>query len=145
MLWQSRRVFGFKPPKCDAPDVRMVSGSESESLVRWLSECWHGWRLRWSTCSRRARRLACDRDRQHSRRWLAGRGPRLLLAESCKTRRPKYTFLPAPLYAELCDCAANGWTFGRFSDELRRRLILLKHRPNHAARTKDFTPKRLVG
>ncbi len=34
--------------------------------------------------------------------------------------------------------------FGRFSDELRRRHILVRKRPRDAALVKDFTPKRFV-
>ena len=45
---------------------------------------------------------------------------------------------------ELRACSANGWAFGRFSDELRRLLILSKRRPNHAKLVKESAPKRLV-
>ncbi len=64
--------------------------------------------------------------------------------ERCKTRWYKYGWLPADLYAGLKACAADGWAFGRFSDELRRLLILWKRQPNHARMVKEFTPKRLV-
>jgi integrase len=39
---------------------------------------------------------------------------------------------------------STGWAFGRFSDQLRRLLLLWKKRPSHAARVKDFRPKRFV-
>jgi hypothetical protein len=64
--------------------------------------------------------------------------------ERCKTRRHKYGWLPANLYADLQACAAEGWVFGRFPDELRRLLILWKKQPNHARMVREFTPKRLV-
>jgi integrase len=38
----------------------------------------------------------------------------------------------------------GGWVWGRFSDELRRLLILWKRQPNHAASVRDFSPARLV-
>ena len=65
-------------------------------------------------------------------------------AENCKTRRHKYGWLPADLYADVKACAANGWAFGRFSDQLRRLLLLWKKRPRHAALVKEFAPKRMV-
>ena len=49
------------------------------------------------------------------------------------------------LHAELRDCAADGWAFGRFSDELRRLLYVWKRQPHHAAKIKEFSPERLVG
>ena len=51
-----------------------------------------------------------------------------VIAENCKTRRQKYGWLPPDLYADLKACAAGGWAFGRFPDELRRLLILWKRR-----------------
>lgn len=65
-------------------------------------------------------------------------------AENCKTRRTKYGWLPADLHSRLQACGAGGWTFGRFSDELRRLHILWRKRPSHAARVGEFTPDRLV-
>ena len=64
--------------------------------------------------------------------------------ERCKTRRHKFGWLRPARYAELEACSADGWAFGRFSDELRRLLILWMKRPNHATRVKDFAPNRLV-
>jgi hypothetical protein len=64
--------------------------------------------------------------------------------ERCKTRRFKYGWLPPDLYADLEVCAADGWAFGRFPDELRRLLILWKRQPNHARLVKGFAPRRLV-
>jgi integrase len=66
-------------------------------------------------------------------------------AESSKTRRHKFGWLPAVLHAELKACSAGGWAFGRFSDDLRRLLMLWKQRPHHAAKVRDFAPARLVG
>jgi hypothetical protein len=34
-----------KPPKCDDPDVRIVSADESGALLAWLSARWNNWRL----------------------------------------------------------------------------------------------------
>ncbi len=65
-------------------------------------------------------------------------------AQSSKTRRQKHGKLPAYLHAGLQECAASGWAFGRFSDELRRLLMLWKQRPHHAAKVRVFTPDRLV-
>ena len=64
---------------------------------------------------------------------------------AAKTRRRKHGWLPEDLHAELQACAADGWAFRRFSDELRRLLMLWKKRPHHAAKVREFSPKRLVG
>jgi hypothetical protein len=50
-----------------------------------------------------------------------------------------------PLHADLCRCAAGGWAFGRFSEDLHRLLILWRKDPCTAGKVKDFTPVRLVG
>jgi hypothetical protein len=52
--------------------------------------------------------------------------------------------MPENEAAEVADMA-DGWAFGRFSDELRRRLLLVRKAPHHVAKVKDFTPDRLVG
>jgi hypothetical protein len=75
---------------------------------------------------------------------LLGDGHVRVVAENCKTRRHKYGWLPPALYADLKECAAGGWAFGRFSDQLRRLLLLWKKRPSHAARVKEFRPRRFV-
>ncbi len=145
-LLSSNPFAKVKAPKCDSPDVRIVSAAESEALFAWFTERWNGWRLPLvylqvaALVGWRATEIASIREED-----LLADGFIRVLAESCKTRKHKYGWLPAALYAELRECAANGWAFGRFSDELRRRLILWMRRPNHAARMKDFTPKRLVG
>jgi hypothetical protein len=33
------------PPKCDDPDVRLVTANESKALVEWLGQRWNGWKL----------------------------------------------------------------------------------------------------
>jgi integrase len=75
---------------------------------------------------------------------LLGDGNGRVVAENCKTRRHKYGYLPPSLYADLQACVAGGWAFGRFSDQLRRLLLLWKKRPSPAARVKDFQPRRFV-
>jgi hypothetical protein len=75
---------------------------------------------------------------------LLGEGNIRVIAENCKTRRHKYGWLPPDLYADLKACAAGGWAFGRFPDELRRRHILVRKRPRDASMVKDFTPRRFV-
>ncbi len=64
---------------------------------------------------------------------------------SQQTRRDKFGWLPAGLHAELKDCVAGGFAFGKFADELRRLMFVWKRQPHHAARIKDFSPERLVG
>ncbi len=66
-------------------------------------------------------------------------------AEHCKTRRHKYGRVPPDLYADVQRCAAGGWAFGRFSDELRRLLMLWRRQPHHASKARKFSPKRPVG
>jgi hypothetical protein len=66
-------------------------------------------------------------------------------ADTSKTRKQKYGWLPDELYGRLKACAAGGWAFGRFSDDLRRLLFVSKRRPHHAVLVKEFTPTRLVG
>jgi integrase len=66
-------------------------------------------------------------------------------ARTSKTRKHKYGWLPADLFMRVEACAGNGWAFGRFSDELRRLLMLWRKQPHHAAMVQEFTPKRLVG
>jgi len=66
-------------------------------------------------------------------------------AESSKTRKHKYGWLPVDLHDELRACCSGGFAFGRFSDGLRRLLLLWKRRPHHAAKIKEFSPERFVG
>jgi integrase len=132
-------------PKCDDPDVRLVTADESKALVEWLSKRWSDWKLPLTylevlaTTGWRATETAAIREKD-----LLGDGHIRVVAENCKTRRHKYGYVPPGLYADLTACAADGWAFGRFSDQLRRLLLLWKKRPSHAARVKDFRPKRFV-
>jgi len=144
-LLTSNPFANVKPPKCDDPDVRIVTAEESASLFKWFGERWNNWRLPLvylevaALLGWRATETASLREDD-----LLADGFVRVAPERCKTRRYKYGWLPAYLYADLKACAAGGWAFGRFSDELRRLLILWKRQPNHARMVKEFTPKRLV-
>jgi integrase len=137
---------GVKAPRCDDPDVRIVTADETAALFAWLDERWHGWRLpavylevaAWAGW--RATEIASMREED----TLAD-GHIRVAAETSKTRKAKYGWLPAELHAELKACSAGGWAFGRFPDDIRRLLLLSKRRPHHAARVQDFAPVRLVG
>ena len=145
-LLASNPFANVKPPKCDDPDVRIVSAAESKALFDWLGVEWNNWRLPIvylevaSLLGWRATEVASIREED-----LLPDGYVRVAAENCKTRRHKYGWLPPNLYADLQACAAGGWAFGRFSDELRRLLMLWKRQPNHASMVMDFAPKRLVG
>jgi integrase len=144
-LIPSNPFVNVTPPKCDDPEVRIVSPDERKALVEWLSKRWNNWKLPLTylevlaATGWRATETAALREKD-----LLGDGHVRVIAENCKTRRHKYGWLPPALYANLQECAAAGWAFGRFSDQLRRLLLLWKRRPSHAARVKDFQPKRLA-
>ena len=135
-----------RPPKCDDPDVRIVSAKENAALFKWLRDRWARWELPLvylqavALLGWRATETASLREDD-----LLPDGFVRVAAENCKTRRQKFGWLPADLYADVKACASGGWVFGSFSDELRRRLILCRKQPNHAARVKAFSPNRLVG
>lgn len=135
-----------KPPKCDDPEVRIISQDELELLYAWIAERWSNWRLPavylevadhtgW-----RATEIASLRQED-----ILPDGILRVRAEASKTRVAKTATVPAALHEELKAMSTNGMIFGRFSDDLRRRLTLLKQRPRHASMVRDFTPKRLVG
>lgn len=134
-----------KPPRCDEPEIRIVSAAETADLFAWLAERWHKWPLPQtyleiaSLLGWRATEIASIREED-----ILPDGFVRVLAESSKTRKTKMGWLPEKLHSSLRECVADGWAFGRFSDDLRRRLILLQRR-HHAARVGDFTPERLVG
>jgi hypothetical protein len=134
-----------KSPKCDDPEVRIVSAEESLALFSWLNERWNHWRLPTvylelaALLGWRATEIASIREDD-----VLDDGFVRVTAENCKTRRTKYGWLPAGLHADLKACGAGGWAFGRFSDELRRLHILWRKRPSHANRVTEFTPHRLV-
>jgi integrase len=144
-LLPSNPFANVKLPRCDDPEIRIVTVSESKALVEWLSKRWNDWQLPLvylevlQSTGWRATETAAIRQKD-----LLGDGNVRVIAENCKTRRHKYGWLPPDLYADLETCAAGGWAFGRFSDELRRRHILLRKRPRDAAMVKDFTPRRFV-
>jgi hypothetical protein len=144
-LLASNPFANVKPPKCDDPDVRIVSAEESAALFKWLGDRWNNWQLPLvylrvaALLGWRATETASLREED-----LLPDGFVRVAAENCKTRRHKYGWLPADLYADVQACAADGWAFGRFSDQLRRLLLLWRKRPGHAALLKEFTPKRMV-
>ena len=127
-----------KPPKCDEPDVRIVSAAETVELFTWLAVRWKGWRLPTvylevaALVGWRAAEIASMREDD-----ILDDGFIRVAAEASKTRRYKFGWLPAHLHAELKACSAGGWAFGRFSDELRRLLMIWKGMPHHAARVRD--------
>jgi integrase len=135
-----------KPPRCDEPDVRIVAAKEKQSLYDWLAKRWNNWRLirvyldvlAWTGW--RATETAGIREEDS----LADGFVRIVSMHS-KTRKPKVAWLPPELLADLQACSANGWAFGRFSDEFRRLLLLWKKQPHNAARVREFAPARLVG
>jgi len=144
-LLNSNPFANVRAPKCDDPNVRIVSAEESTALFEWLGDRWNNWQLPLvylevlALLGWRATETAGIREED-----LLPDGYVRVVAERCKTRRHKHGWLPPDLYADVRACAAGGWAFGRFSDELRRLLILWKRQPHHARVVKDFTPKRLV-
>ncbi len=136
----------IKAPKCDEPEVRIVSAAESADLFTWLGARWNNWRLPAvylevaALVGWRATEIASMREED-----ILADGFIRVAAESSKTRRYKFGWLPAGLHAELKGCVAGGFAFGKFADELRRLMFVWKHQPHHAARIKDFAPDRLVG
>lgn len=144
-LLRSNPFANVKPPKCDDPDVRIVSAAESRALVEWLNDRWNNWALPvvylevLAYTGWRATETAALREED-----LLGDGNVRVIAENCKTRKHKYGWLPTGLYADLKACSADGWAFGRFPDELKRLLILWRKRPRAALMVGEFTPSRLV-
>jgi integrase len=145
-LLDSNPFADVKAPRCDEPDVRIVSAEEANLLFAWLGQRWNNWWLPTiylevaALVGWRATEIASLREED-----IMADGFVRVAAESSKTRRYKFGWLPAELHDELKACCANGWAFGRFPDELRRLLLLWKRQPNHAAKVRDFAPKRLVG
>jgi len=145
-LLASNPFANVKAPRCDEPDVRIVSAEETRLLFAWIAERWNCWRLPAvylevaALVGWRATEIASMRDED-----ILADGFIRVAAEASKTRRFKFGWLPAHLHAELRGCSGGGWAFGRFSDELRRLLLLWKRRPHHAAKVRDFAPERFVG
>lgn len=144
-LLASNPFANVKPPKCDEPDVRIVSAEESAALFKWLGKRWNNWQLPLvylrvaALLGWRATETASLREED-----FLPDGFVRVAAENCKTRRHKYGWLPADLYSDVKACSTDGWAFGRFPDQLRRLLLLWKKRPRSAALVKEFTPKRMV-
>jgi integrase len=144
-LLSTNPFANVRPPKCDDPDVRIVSATEATELANWFSERWNGWRLPVlflevaTQVGWRATELASLRAED-----LLDDGIVQCVAQSSKTRKQKFGQLSPALHTELRERCAGGWVWGRFSDELRRLLILWKRQPNHAASVRDFSPARLV-
>jgi integrase len=135
-----------KAPKCDEPEVRIVSAAETAALFDWLADRWQMWTLPQtyleiaSLLGWRATEIASIKEGD-----ILPDGFVRVQAETSKTRRTKTGWLPEKLHKALRECVASGWAFGRFSDDLRRRLAIVHKRPHHAARVGDFAPERLVG
>jgi integrase len=136
---------GVRKPKADETQPRIVADSELRALLAWFDEEWSGWKLPLTylrvlaVVGWRATETASLRDDD-----LLGDGNLRVKAHTSKGRREKFGWLPPQLARDLEACLADGWAFGRFSEELRRQLVR-KGTPHHSARVKDFTPKRLVG
>lgn len=131
-------------PRCDAPEVRIVSTLESQALFDWLARRWGGWELPQvylrvaAYTGWRASEVASLKSDD-----LVGDDVVICRAENSKTRRQKTDALEASLFADLRSCSAGGWAFGKFAAELPRRLRS-KGQAHHAARVQDFSPGRLV-
>ena len=123
-----------------------MSAAETGDLFAWLAKRWNKWRLPAvylevaALVGWRATELASMREDD-----ILADGFIRVAAESSKTRRHKFGWLPSHLHSDLKACSAGGWAFGKFSDELRRLLIIWKQAPHHAARVRDFAPDRMVG
>ena len=145
-LLHSNPFESVKPPKCDDPEVRIVSAVEIAELFAWLSARWNNWQLPIiylrvaALLGWRATEIASIREED-----VLGEGYVRVAAKTSKTRKHKYGWLPADLYKELRSCSVGGFAFGRFSDELRRLLLLWRRQPHHAARIRGYSPERLVG
>ena len=144
-LLKSNPFEGVRPPKCDAPDVRIITADEHEALYAWLADRWGGWRLPLvyldllAVTGWRATETASIRAVD----LLDGDYVRVIAANN-KTRGEKFAKLPPELFAALKAGCAGGMAFGKFSDDLRRLLLVLKHAPHQASTVRDFTPDRLV-
>ena len=90
----------MKPPKCDEPDVRIVTADESADLFAWLGDRWNNWRLPIvylevaALLGWRATEIASMREDD-----LLADGFVRVEAESCKTRSSntagcRWTFTP---------------------------------------------------
>lgn len=145
-LLKSNPFENVRPPRCDDPEVRIVSAEETADLFAWLATRWNDWRLPLvyleiaAIVGWRATELASIRTED-----VLPDGFIRVVAGTSKTRKQKIGRLPEALHNELKALAADGWAFGRFSDELRRLLYVWKRRPHHAAKIKGFSPERLVG
>jgi len=135
-----------KAPRCDDPEVRIVSAAEQDELFAWFGERWNNWQLPLTylrvaaLLGWRAMEIGSIREED-----LLADGFVRVVAATSKTRRVKHGWLPPELFDALKACSSGGSTFGRFPDELRRLLMLWKQQPNHAARVRKFAPERLVG
>ena len=133
-------------PKCEDIQPRIVTPEESEAFYKWFSARWGGWDLPvvylnvLGFVGWRATETASIEEDD-----IYADGTVRVKASIVKTRRDKYGWLPEDLHSRLRAGVSDGWAFGRFSDELRRRLSIVRGQHYAAARVKDFAPKRLVG
>lgn len=145
-LLTSNPFVDVSPPKTENIQPRIVTPVESDAFYKWLSNRWGGWELPLvylnvlGFVGWRATETASIQEDD-----LYADGTVRVKAAICKTRKDKYGWLPEDLHGRLRAGTSGGWAFGRFSDELRRRLSLVRNQHNAAARVKDFSPKRLVG
>ena len=135
----------IKAPKCDEPEIRIVTAAETGELFAWLSKRWSKWRLPASTW-----------------KWLPwSAGGQLRLRAWAKMifwpmglsgSRPNLenTSLQIWLAAGRIACRSyrharpDGWAFGRFSDDLRR-LLILKGRPAPCGKGPGLRPRAARG
>lgn len=145
-LLASNPFAGVSAPKTDDIQPRIVTPEESEAFYNWLSARWGGWDLPLvylgvlGFCGWRATETAAIKEDD-----IFADGTVRVKSSTCKTRKDKYGWLPEELHSRLRAGVCNGWAFGRFPDELRRRLSLIRGQHYAAARVRDFSPDRLVG
>jgi hypothetical protein len=132
-----------KPTWKDQP-IRVITPTEQAALIDWFKQKWNNWKLPLafievlSLVGWRISALASVKDEQ-----LADDGTITVLPENNKTT---YLFakLSPDLLARVRACSANGFIWGKFSDDLRRHYMLARKRSDHANRVKNFEPRRLV-
>ena len=133
------------PPRCDDPDVRIVSAAESKDLFDWLAERWNNWRLPLAylevaaLLGWRITEIASMREED-----LLADGYVRVTAQTCKTRRHKYGWLPPELAAEVQACSAGVGPLVASPTNCGG-LCCFGSGPHHAAKIRDFAPDRLVG
>ncbi len=145
-LLTSNAFANIRPPKCDDPEVRIVTPQEAAEFFVWFVQRWGDWALPLvyieisALVGWRASEIASLREAD-----ILDDGFVQVIAKSSKTRKRKVVWLPEVLHAKLRSCVSDGWAFGRYPEELRQRLLTFRKQPHHASKVKNFAPKRLVG